>query len=87
MINNYVEYEYQPCHLIHPFDKSKKINLYLGDVSSALDLDFIREANIKTGTLFYYVSVVTAAAAMDQVVYKPEDNIRHIVYSVLDHKN
>jgi len=63
MINNYVEYEYQPCHLIHPFDQDKKFSLYLGDVSSALDLEFIHQSNIKT--------VVTAAASMDQVSYKP----------------
>lgn len=70
MINNYVEYEYQACHLIHPFDQDKKYALYLGDVSSALDLDFIHHSNIKTGT-FSFISVVTAAASMDQVSYQP----------------
>lgn len=52
MINNYVQYEYQPCHLIHSFDDENKSNLYLGDVSSAMDMDFILNSNIKTGTLF-----------------------------------
>lgn len=70
MINNYVEYEYQPCHLIHPFDQNKLFSLYLGDVSSALDLQFIHQSNIKTGNLIF-ILVVTAAAAMDQVFYKP----------------
>jgi hypothetical protein len=56
-------------------------------VSSALDLEFIHSSNIKTGTFFPIFSVVTAAAGMDQVIYQPEDDIKHIVYSVLDHKN
>lgn len=72
--------------MIHAFDSERKLCLYLGDVSSALDLEFIRESNIKTGTYFFH-SVVTAAASMNQVSYKPQDNVKHVVYSVLDHKN
>jgi hypothetical protein len=37
--------------------------------------------------LFCLWLVVTAAAGMDQVVYGQEEDIMHIVYSVLDHKS
>ena len=73
--------------MIHSFDDENKYSLYLGDVSAALDIDFIHKSNIKTGIFCLIHLVVTAAAAMDQVVYKPEDDIKHIVYPVLDHKN
>ncbi len=54
--------------MIHSFDTDKRFCLYLGDVSSALDIEFIHQSNIRTGTLSYYL-VVTAAASMDQVSY------------------
>lgn len=72
--------------MIHSFDNDKQLNLFLGDVSSALDIEFIHKSNIRTGMLFFML-VVTAAAGMDQVVYGQEDDIKHIVYSVLDHKS
>lgn len=40
MFNNFMNYEYQPYHKIH-VDKISCFGIYLGDVSAALDMDFI----------------------------------------------
>lgn len=41
MFNNFMQYEYQPYHKIYVNEASSR-GIYLGDVSSALDMDFIR---------------------------------------------
>jgi hypothetical protein len=55
----------------------------LGDISSALDINFISEEFISAG-IVYNNSVVTASAGMDHVKY--DATIKHIVYPLLDVK-
>jgi hypothetical protein len=83
MLNNFVEYEYQPYHKIftHPISA---FSIFLGDVSAALDLDFIKSEPIHLGNSIF-MTVVTAASGMDQVTY-PKGFVKHIVYPLLDAK-
>lgn len=41
MFNNFMDYEYQPYHKIYVHEGSN-YGIYLGDVSAAMDLDFIQ---------------------------------------------
>lgn len=41
MFNNFMDYEYQPYHKIYVHEISKYA-IYLGDVSAAMDMDFIQ---------------------------------------------
>lgn len=41
MFNNFMDYEYEPYHKIY-VNENSSFGIYLGDVSAALDLDFIR---------------------------------------------
>jgi hypothetical protein len=49
MINNYLEYEYRPSNKIYTHEETGK-SIHLGDISAALDLDFINRECISTGT-------------------------------------
>lgn len=48
MLNNFMQYEYQPYHKIYTHEKSQ-FSLFLGDVSSALDMEFIKTEPINLG--------------------------------------
>ena len=41
MFNNFMDYEYQPYHKIYS-DPTSFFSISLGDVSAALDMDFIK---------------------------------------------
>jgi len=51
MIDNYLEGSYHSWDEVY---KSQKYNssIYIGDVQSALDLEFLKDKNIKTGIYF-----------------------------------
>jgi hypothetical protein len=84
MINNFFDDEpaYHPYNKIHTHDVYH-YHIFLGDISSALDVNFIKDELIKAGTSFYS-SVVTASAGMDHVKY--DASVKHIVYPLLDVK-
>ncbi len=48
MINNYLDYEYQPCHKVYSHETYNN-SIYLGDINAALDLQYIKTETIKTG--------------------------------------
>ena len=79
MINNYFEREYRPYHEVYLHDSGNRI--YIGDVTAALDKEFIKNKNITLGNICPY-QVVTAALGMEHVAYEPP--IQHIVYPLLD---
>lgn len=49
MINNYLEHEYRPSHRVYTHPGSGHA-IFLGDIQAALDLSFIQEQRILTGT-------------------------------------
>ena len=79
MINNYFEREYRPHAQVYAHESGNK--LYIGDVTAALDKEFINNKNITLGTCVT-MEVVTAALGMEHVAY--ELPIQHIVYPLLD---
>ena len=48
MINNYFEYEYKPSHKIFTHEQTG-CSIYLGDISAALDIAFLKGEQIFTG--------------------------------------
>lgn len=48
MFNNFMDYEYQPYHKIYVHEPSN-YGIYLGDVSAAMDMNFIQNEPIKLG--------------------------------------
>lgn len=55
MFNNFMDYEYQPYHRIFTHEHSNH-GIYLGDVSAALDMHFIKNQPINVGKISSYVS-------------------------------
>jgi len=41
MINNFLEYEYQPSNRVYTHEITNN-GIHIGDVSSAMDLDFLK---------------------------------------------
>lgn len=56
--------------------------LYVGDVQAAEDTQWLRENNVRTGSVLGY-AVVTAATGFH---FKYEPNIKHITYDLQDKK-
>ena len=71
MINNYfTDEEYHQSNLIynHPIYRH---SLHLGDMSSALDTEFLLKSQIRTGN-HLAMPVITSASGMEHVKYEPQ---------------
>ena len=51
MINNYFEREYQPYHEVYTHECGNKI--YIGDITAALDKEFIKNKKITLGIYYF----------------------------------
>ena len=49
MINNYFEHEYRASHIVYTHEDYGH-HIHLGDISSALDQEFLQRENILTGS-------------------------------------
>ena len=50
MFDNFIEDNYHPCDKVYHHQESGN-GIYIGDVQSALDINFLHQTKIKTGKL------------------------------------